>query len=126
MPGEERDPQRFWLTVPGELRQASARSALIQAVMVAPDLHAWTIVERLPKHMPSPQDRLWQVDDDVPELGRGITAAAPRERPAQPRSRSEPGSEAAVAAVTHPHCTARYHQNIGPDRTRCRTTNLPS
>jgi hypothetical protein len=66
----------------------------MQAVMVVPDLVARTLVERLPKQMPSPQDRLWKVDDDVPELGRGITAAAPRERPAQPRSRSEPGSEA--------------------------------
>jgi hypothetical protein len=49
MPGEERDPQRFWLTVPGELRQASARSALMQAVVVAPDLFGRTLMERLLK-----------------------------------------------------------------------------
>jgi len=48
---EERDPQRFWLMVPGALRQTSAGSALIQAVMAAPDLHGRTIVERLLKHL---------------------------------------------------------------------------
>jgi hypothetical protein len=66
---EERDPQRSWLTMPGAPRQASARPALVQAVTVAPDLHGWTIVERLLKHVAAEQDRLRLVSDDVHELG---------------------------------------------------------
>jgi hypothetical protein len=54
--------------VPGQLRQASARPALGQAVTVAPDLHAWTIVERLLEHTAPPQGRLRLVNDNVPEL----------------------------------------------------------
>ena len=41
----------------------------MQAVAVAPDLVGRTLLERLLKHMPSLQGRLWLVDDDVPELG---------------------------------------------------------
>jgi LuxR family maltose regulon positive regulatory protein len=66
---EEHDPQRFWLTMPGQLRQTSAEAALMQAMTVAPDPYGPTIVELLPKHMPSLQNRLWLVNDDVHELG---------------------------------------------------------
>ena len=67
-PGE-RDPQRFWLSVLGALRQTSAGSALVQAVMAAPDLDGWAIVERLLKDLAPLDDRLWLVIDDVHELG---------------------------------------------------------
>jgi hypothetical protein len=64
----ERDPQRFWLTVPGQLCQTSAGSALVGAITAASDLHAWTIVEWLVKQMAPPQGRLWLVNNDMPEL----------------------------------------------------------
>jgi LuxR family transcriptional regulator, maltose regulon positive regulatory protein len=49
-PGE-RDPQRFWLSVLGALRQTDLGSVLVRAVMAAPDLDGWAIVERLLKDL---------------------------------------------------------------------------
>ncbi|HUC25384.1 MAG TPA: hypothetical protein VMA73_21980, partial [Streptosporangiaceae bacterium] len=43
----ERDPQRFWTSVAGALRQTSAGAGLVQGMSVAPDLDAWALVERL-------------------------------------------------------------------------------
>src|SRR5580698_3670998 len=40
---DERDPQRFWLSVLGALRQTAAGSALVRAVTAAPDLDGWAI-----------------------------------------------------------------------------------
>jgi LuxR family maltose regulon positive regulatory protein len=65
---DERDPQRFWLSVLGALRQTAAGSALVRAVMAAPDLDGWAIVERLLKDLAPLEDRLWLVVDDVHEL----------------------------------------------------------
>ena len=36
--GDERDPQRFWLSVLGALRQTAAGSALVRELTAAPDL----------------------------------------------------------------------------------------
>jgi hypothetical protein len=66
---KERDPQRFWLMVRGALRQACAGPALVRVVTVMPDLHRWTIMERLLRHVAPLQDRLRLVDHDVHELG---------------------------------------------------------
>jgi LuxR family transcriptional regulator, maltose regulon positive regulatory protein len=66
---DERDPQRFWLSVLGALRQTSAGSALVQVVTAAPDLDGWTITERLLKDLAPLADRTWLVLDDVHELG---------------------------------------------------------
>jgi LuxR family transcriptional regulator, maltose regulon positive regulatory protein len=66
---DERDPQRFWLSVLGALRQTSAGSALVQAVTAAPDLDGWAITERLLKDLAPLADRTWLVLDDVHELG---------------------------------------------------------
>ncbi len=65
----ERDPQRFWVSVAGALRQTSAGTGLVQAVSAAPDLDAWGLVERLLADLAPLQDRLWLVIDDVHELG---------------------------------------------------------
>ena len=66
---DERDPQRFWLSVLGVLRRTSAGSALVRAVTAAPDLDGWAIVERLLKDLAPLVDRTWLVLDDVHELG---------------------------------------------------------
>jgi LuxR family maltose regulon positive regulatory protein len=66
---EERDPQRFWLSVLGALRQTAPGSALVQAVTAAPDLDRWAITERLLKDLAPLADRVWLVIDDVHELG---------------------------------------------------------
>ncbi|HEV3295535.1 MAG TPA: hypothetical protein VG123_41700, partial [Streptosporangiaceae bacterium] len=66
---DERDPQRFWLSVLGALRQTAPGSVLVRAVTAAPDLDGWAIVERLLKDLAPLADRTWLVLDDVHELG---------------------------------------------------------
>ena len=39
--GEERDPQRFWLSVSGALRDTAAGSKLVRPLTAAPDLDGW-------------------------------------------------------------------------------------
>jgi LuxR family maltose regulon positive regulatory protein len=65
---DERDPQRFWLSVLGALRRTSAGSALVREVTAAPDLDGWAIVERLLKDLAPLADRTWLVLDDMHEL----------------------------------------------------------
>jgi hypothetical protein len=43
----ERDPQRFWVSVAGALRQTGGGAELVRAVTGAPDLDGWGLVERL-------------------------------------------------------------------------------
>src|ERR1700749_3449363 len=66
---DDRDPQRFWLSVVGALRRTSAGSGLVRELTAAPDLDGWAVVERLLKDLAPLQDRLWLVLDDVHELG---------------------------------------------------------
>ncbi len=66
---DERDPQRFWLSVLAALRGTTPGSALVQALTAAPDLDGWAITERLLKDLSPLADRLWLVIDDVHELG---------------------------------------------------------
>ena len=63
------DPQRFWLSVLGALRQTSAGSRLVRELTAAPDLDGWAVVERLLKDLAPLPDRIWLVLDDVHELG---------------------------------------------------------
>jgi LuxR family maltose regulon positive regulatory protein len=65
----ERDPQRFWLSVLGALRQTSAGSTLVRPVTAAPDLDGWAITERLLKDLAPLADPVWLVLDDAHELG---------------------------------------------------------
>jgi LuxR family maltose regulon positive regulatory protein len=65
---EERDPQRFWLSVLGALRETAPGSALVQALTAVPDLDGWAIVERLLTDLAALADRIWLVIDDVHEL----------------------------------------------------------
>jgi len=66
--GEERDPQRFWLSVLGALRDTAAGSKLVRPLTAAPDLDGWTVVERLLADLSGLGDRVWLVLDDVHEL----------------------------------------------------------
>jgi LuxR family maltose regulon positive regulatory protein len=66
---DERDPQRFWLSVLEALRRTSAGSALVRELTAAPDLDGWTLVERLLKDLAPLAEPLWLVIDDLHELG---------------------------------------------------------
>src|SRR5262249_24094475 len=65
----EGDPQPFWLSALGALRQTEVGSALVQPLTAAPDLDGWAIVERLLGDLAPLAERLWLVIDDVHELG---------------------------------------------------------
>jgi LuxR family transcriptional regulator, maltose regulon positive regulatory protein len=64
----EGDPQQFWLSVLGALRQTAAGLVLVQPVTAAPDLDGWAITERLLADLAPLQDRIYLVIDDVHEL----------------------------------------------------------
>ena len=66
---EERDPQRFWLSVAGALRQTGPGAGLVQAVSAAPELDGWALAERLLSDLAPLEDPVWLVVDDVHELG---------------------------------------------------------
>jgi LuxR family transcriptional regulator, maltose regulon positive regulatory protein len=68
VPGDERDPQRFWLSVLGALRATAAGSTLVRPLTAAPDLDGWAVVERLLTDLGGLEDRVWLVIDDVHEL----------------------------------------------------------
>jgi LuxR family maltose regulon positive regulatory protein len=65
---EERNPQRFWVSVVGALQQTAAGSTVVRPLTTAPDLDGWAVVERLLKDLESLQDRVWLVIDDVHEM----------------------------------------------------------
>ena len=44
---EERDPQRFWLSVAGALRATGPGAGLVRAVSAAPELDGWALAEGL-------------------------------------------------------------------------------
>src|SRR5262249_61351771 len=66
--GEERHPQRFWISVTDALRDTTAGSALVRPLTAAPDLDGWAIVERLLQDLHSLADRVWLVIDHLHEL----------------------------------------------------------
>ena len=66
---EERDPQRFWLSVLGALRETTAGSGLVRELTAAPDLDGWAVVERLLKDLAPLAEPVWLVVDDVHHLG---------------------------------------------------------
>ena len=66
---EERDPQRFWLSVLGALRQTAPGTGLVRAVSAAPDLDGWALAENLLDDLAPLEGPVWLVVDDVHELG---------------------------------------------------------
>jgi LuxR family transcriptional regulator, maltose regulon positive regulatory protein len=66
--GEERDPQRFWLSVLGALRDTASGSKLVRPLTAAPGLDGWAVIERLLTDLGGLADWVWLVIDDVHEL----------------------------------------------------------
>jgi LuxR family maltose regulon positive regulatory protein len=65
---QERDAQRFWLSVLDALRGTVAGSALVRELTAAPGLDTGEIVEGLLRDLGSMEERVWLVIDDVHEL----------------------------------------------------------
>jgi len=65
---DERDPQRFWLSVLSSLRQTAAGAALVRSLTAAPDLDGWALVERVLTDLAPLGQPLWLVIDDLHEL----------------------------------------------------------
>src|SRR5580693_3228307 len=59
--GEERDPQRFLISVADALRDTVTGSKLVRPLTVTPDLDGWAIVERLLQDLHTLQDPVWLV-----------------------------------------------------------------
>jgi len=66
---EQRDPQRFWLSALGALRQTGPGAGLVRAVSAAPDLDGWALAEGLLSDLAPLAGPVWLVIDDVHELG---------------------------------------------------------
>ena len=65
---DERDAQRFWLSVVHALRRTTAAGPLVRELTAAPDVDGWMIVERLIEEMAAIQEPIWLVIDDLDEL----------------------------------------------------------
>ena len=72
---EERDPQRFWISVADGLRGTTAGAELVRPLTAAPDLDGWAVVERLLEDLSRLPERIWLVIDDLHELESGETLA---------------------------------------------------
>ena len=65
---QERDPQRFWISVIDALRDTIAGSKLVRPLTAAPDLNGCAVIERLLEDLDPLEDRLCLVIDDLDEL----------------------------------------------------------
>jgi LuxR family transcriptional regulator, maltose regulon positive regulatory protein len=65
---EERDPQRFWISVADAVRDTAAASSLVRPLTAAPDLDGWAIMERLLEDLAPLRGQFWLVIDDLNEL----------------------------------------------------------
>ena len=65
---DERDPQRFWLSVLTALRGTAPGAALVGELSAAPELDGWAIVERLLADLAPLRERVWLVIDDLHSL----------------------------------------------------------
>src|SRR4051812_28523746 len=65
---EERDAQRFWISVIEALCATAPGSTRVRSLTPAPDLDGWAIVERLLEDLGSLEERVWLVIDDLHEL----------------------------------------------------------
>ena len=65
---EERDTQRFWISVIEALGATAPGSTRVRGLTPAPDLDGWAIVERLLEDLGSLEEPVWLVIDDLHEL----------------------------------------------------------
>jgi LuxR family maltose regulon positive regulatory protein len=66
--GEDRDPQRFLLSLAEALRNTVTGSKLVRPLTATPDMDGWAIVEWLLQDLHSLPDRIWLIIDDLHDL----------------------------------------------------------
>ena len=115
--GQERDPQRFWLSVLGALRDTAAGSKLVRPLTAAPDLDGWAVVERLLTDLGGLEDRVWLVHRRRARaaLGRG---PAPAGTAAHARARRSCGSCSPPAMICGWACTGCGWKESSPRSAR--------
>ncbi|WP_167476128.1 LuxR C-terminal-related transcriptional regulator [Nocardia arthritidis] len=69
---DERDPQRFWISVVEALRHTAVGAQVVRTVSAAPELDEWALVERLLDDLAQLPEQLWLVIDDVHELNSAV------------------------------------------------------
>jgi len=65
---QERDAQRFWISVIDAVGATAPGSTRVRALTPAPDLDVWALVERLLQDLGTLEDQVWLVIDDLHEL----------------------------------------------------------
>lgn len=65
---EERDPQRFWLSIFDSLRDTDACAEQVRAVTASPDLDGGSLPDWLLEDLSTLEEPLWIVFDDLHEL----------------------------------------------------------
>jgi LuxR family transcriptional regulator, maltose regulon positive regulatory protein len=116
---DERDPQRFWLSVADALRSTAPGSALVRALTAAPDLDGWGITERLLKDLGPLRDRVWLVLDDVHEL-----ESAEARRQLQLLLMRAPGELRVVLATRHDLRLGLHRLRLEGELTEMRAADL--
>jgi len=117
---DERDPQRWWLSVLGALRRTPAGSALIRDLTAAPELDGWTLVERLLTDLARLAERLWLVLDDLHELG-----SADARRQLELLMMRAPPELRFVLATRHDVRLGLHRLRLEGELTELRTDDLP-
>ena len=116
---QERDPQRFWISVIDALRDTIAGSKLVRPLTAAPDLNDCVVVERLLEDLDPLEDRLWLVIDALDEL-RSARALRQLQLPVQ----RAPPELRLVLAARHDLRLGLHRLWLGGQLTELRADNL--
>ena len=117
--GEERDPQRFWLSVFGALRDTAAGSKLVRPLTAAPDLDGWTVVERLLTDLGGLEDRVLAGDRRRARAALGRSAA-----PAGVAAHAGPARLRFVLATRHDLRLGLHRLRLEGELTEIRAADL--
>ena len=117
--GEERDPQRFWISVADALRGTAGGAELVRPLTAAPDLDGWAVVEHLLEDLGQLKERVWLVIDDLHELDCDDTLAQLESLVAR-----APGQLRFVLAARHDFALGLHRLRLEGELTEIRAADL--